>query len=71
MAWKTDFAIYLGEAGITDFDLIAHVVIFVETLGVLLHALATLNTDSEPLESTDGVLDQDLDTGICCHLNHL
>ena len=46
---KTDCGISLGEDKITDLDFADDVVIFAETLEVLVHTLDTLSLESEPL----------------------
>ena len=46
---KTDCGILLGDAKITDLDFADDVVIFTETLEVLLHAFDTMNMDSAPI----------------------
>ena len=46
---KTDCGLSMGEARVTDLDFSDVIVIFVETLQVLVHTLDTLSMKSEPL----------------------
>ena len=49
MVEKTDCGISMGETPITDLEFADDGVIFAETLEVLVGALDTLSTESEPL----------------------